>query len=383
MAIQAALVRAVVAAGLVLHAAAAAHHRHHLRGNASGSPSGCRRSSDIVYVSFERTELYQYVASYHTGRALAGKARVHHLNLVNTRTEYGRPSRLAVDTSAHADPDVHRVDMDMAQVTGYADFWRQYMHSSANGRDYEMLCIARFLALRDFCMESGVDVFTHLDGDLMLFDDAVLDAMCVPPNRTAWHYSKGSTFLSTMTCREVGLFADFLLRFYVRANRTQVALDLHRLGAPGIIDDPHRMEIEWAAPEFVAAGVEPRQVSDMFLMRAFYEGNHTAGPTHHPSNPYFLRDEFARVDNMTPLENMRYMFDPDTARRLCEDEAVFDANMRLSETEHQYRANGEWHTLLGAHFQGSECKPHLVRSLGGPVLGGGGGRSVGREGATT
>jgi hypothetical protein len=68
------------------------------------------------------------------------------------------------------------------------------------------------------------------------------------------------------------------------------------------------------------------------------------------------------------------------APRLCEDETVFDANMRLTETEHQYRANGEWHTLLGAHFQGSECKPHLVRSLGRPLLAKGG--SVGRDDAT-
>jgi len=378
MAIHAALVRAAVAASVVLQAAAVAHHRPR-HANAS-SHSGCRRSSDIVYVSFERPELYQYVASHHTARALGGKARVHHLNLINTRTDYGRRLQLADDGSLHADLGVQRIDMDLAQVTGYADFWRQYMHSSANGRDYELLCIARFLALRDFCLESGIDVFTHLDGDLMLFDDAVLDAMCIPQNHTAWYLSKGSTFLSTVTCREVGLFADFLLRFYVRANRTQVAVDLHRVGAPGIIDDSHRLEIEWAAPEFVAARVEPRQVSDMFLMRAFYEGDHTAGPTHHPSHPYFLRDEYPRVDSMTALENMRYMFDPDTARRLCEDETVFDANMRLTETEHQYRANGEWHTLLGAHFQGSECKPHLVRSLGRPLLAKGG--SVGRDDAS-
>jgi len=370
---HAALSRAAVAACLLLLAdsAVASNHRHRASAFPRRTPSTCRRSSDIVYISFERPELYEHVASYHTARAVAGKARVHHLNVINTHTFEYSSRRESADTSTiYAGLDVRRVDMDMAQITGYTDLWRHYMHSSTNGRDYEMLCIARFLGLREFCMTSGIDVFTHLDGDLALFDDAVLDAMCIPPNHTAWHSSRVGTFLSTWTCGEVGLFADFLLRFYVRANRTQVAVDISRAGAPDPIDDSRRAEIESEAPAFQAAGVAPHHISDMHLLAAFYAGDHAAGHAQrHAPQPYFHRDVHTEHDNFTPLENIRYLVDPSLTQLVCDDEDIFDAQIRLTPTEQQYRSsNGTWHRLQGAHFQGSECKAHLVRTLGEPVL---------------
>ena len=106
----------------------------------------------------------------------------------------------------------------------------------------------------------------------------------------------------------------------------------------------------------------------MYLMIAFYSGNHAASSSHHATRQYFFRDGHQGTDMCTPLRNVRSLFDAETARRLCDDDDdTFNANLRITQTEHMYRANGKWHPLSGAHFQGN-CKAYLVRLLGGPVL---------------
>lgn len=359
-------------AGLLLLATAPAlatsRHHHHARSTPRHTPS-CRRSQHVVYMSFERPELYMHVASHYTARALAGKAHVHHLNIVNTHTEYGDSEYLAKVDAPDVDHQgrIQRHDVNMSSITGYADLSKHYLHSSVNGRDYELLCMARFLALRDFCMEAGIDVFTHLDGDLAVFDDTFLDRVCIPANHTSWYYSLGSTFMSTLTCREVGEFADFLLKFYVRANRTAVVQDIARLGVTEPVNDYWRAVLEFHVPEYTAVKVSPRHISDMFLLMAFFKADTIGDHRHTPPNPYFYSAHASGATVFDALANVRSLF-PDARETLCHNSTMFGAHLRLSETEQLYRANGTWHKLMGAHFQGNDCKGHMVRTLGRPLL---------------
>lgn len=348
----------------LLATTATATSRHHARSSPRHTPA-CRRSQHVVYTSFERPELYMHVASYHTMRAVAGKAQVHHLNIFNTGTEYHNSSIAEVHPNLHNATGVHRHDIDLNKTTGFADLNRHYLHSSVNGRDYEMLCMARFLVLRNFCKDSGIDVFTHLDGDIAVFDGTFLDSVCIPANHTSWFYSQGSTFLSTVSCRDVGEFADFLLRFYMRANRTDLVADIVKHGTPDPVSDYWSAMLHLQVPEYAETRLAPHHISDMYLLIAFFTATHVGGRAHHPPHPYIYRHAHPGVDDLTPVDNLRAAV---PVPNLCDDAAVFDAHVRLSETEQLYRVGESWHKLRGVHFQGAECKAHLVRTLGKPVL---------------
>lgn len=336
-----------------LKLAAAYHHRGH---DAHHAPT-CRPAAHIVYTSFERAEPYMLAARYHTSRAVAGRATVHHVNIVNTGTDYAQRRPHEPDLGTDAAVVAHTVDL--ARVSGYADFHQHYLHSSTNGRDYEMLCMARFLALRDFCKAHAIDVFMHVDGDIALFDATLLDTACIPHNHTAWYYADASTFLSTLTCREVDAFATFLLKFYVRANRADVVADIVTHGDP--VDDDKRAAINQRIPEYAAAGLPPHHVSDMHLLAAFL----AAGLTDYRPAPYVYITAQHAANALVPLGNVRDLFGGALRERLCRDAATFDAHVRISATEQTYKAtDGTWHKLHGGHFQGIECKQHLVRTLG-------------------
>lgn len=126
--------------------------------------------------------------------------------------------------------------------------------------------------------------------------------------------------------------------------------------------------IEAQVPEYAAAKMSPRHVSDMNLLAAFFEAQRDGSHQNPAPNPYIYHRHHAHEDTLVALANLRSLFPEDVGEALCIDDTIFDAFVRLSETQQQYYVNGTWHTLPGAHFQGSDCKAHLVRTLGRPVL---------------
>ena len=339
--------------------------------SATGEPR-CRRAKHVLYATFERPHLYQYVTAFYTARSLAPSTTIHVLNLVNTNTSLATARHAGPSRSGHAAflarSGVQWHDVDLKAVVGYSDLRRHYIHSSTNGVDYEMLCLARFLAMADFCRTLGIDTFTHLDGDVAVFDAAFLDHVCIPDGYASWYLSGASSFLHTISCHEVGAFADYILRFYVRSSRTDVVRDIVAHGGPNANID--RASVEAAAPEFRELGMKPPQFSDMYVLDAFMRAPTSSGGNPHRRFTRYIQStqQGGITPYLRPFGRLLDLF-PGHDNDLCQaNHRIMAGKLRLNETHQQAHVNGTWHVLPGAHFQGAECKGLLEGELALPLL---------------
>jgi hypothetical protein len=164
---------------------------------AAAANATCSRSKHVVLASFGEPEEYHTVALYFASKF--PNASVHHLWLhlgnkeeeaaVETTTETALGWQLLKKRAAelkkmnksrqHKSPvdwrafyrsrGIHRSVVDMASLDAYHNLRATYLHSSIKGYEYELLCFARFIGLREFCSSKGIDQLTWIDADKQLY----------------------------------------------------------------------------------------------------------------------------------------------------------------------------------------------------------------------
>jgi len=270
------------------------------------SKSNCSRSKHVVLASFGEPEECHTVSLYFASKF--PNASVHHLwlhlkdaeekEVAQETTEKAATSaatfpwhqllkkrttelkkKMATSRNRHKSSidwrafyrshGIHRSVVDMASLDAYHKLRSTYLHSSVNGYEYELLCFARFIGLREFCSSKKIDQLTWIDADIPIFDPDFLDRVCLPQGYSIWSLTRGSSFLSTMTCSEIGRFVDYTLDFYAKENRHALVRAIHEHGSD--MDNAKHIsdQVRQAEPKFVELGIDPKHFSDMFLFGKF------------------------------------------------------------------------------------------------------------------
>ena len=318
---------------------------------------------------------------------------------------------------------IHRSVVDMASLDAYHKLRRTYLHSSINGYEYELLCFARFIGLHEFCSSKGIDQLTWIDADIPIFDPDFLGQVCLPLGYSVWALYSGSSFLSTMTCSEIGRFVDFMLDFYAKENRPALVRAIHAHGSNNMDGAEHIAEqVRQSEPAFDELGIDPKHFSDMFLFSKFLQDTNaiaakatleeqenkkkevgkkgeavTNSMVRIPrfSKTYVHKDENGGTIDpyFLPLLSIRNVAPHPDNDHLCENETVWNryysltgdlgGDGRESATTAQV-ATGRTTTqatttmpklgltlnmgstrvpISGAHFQGEVCKERLLRTF--------------------
>jgi len=134
--------------------------------------------------------------------------------------------------------------------------------------DYELLCFARFIGLRRFCSERGIDEPTFLDADVIVFHRDFLTKVRIPANHSLWSVHDRSSFLASMTCYSIGDFVDYMVDFYQQRDRRKIVSTIETYGDDEL--DPTKLQgLRDREPAFDALGVKPKLISDMYLFDFF------------------------------------------------------------------------------------------------------------------
>jgi hypothetical protein len=163
---------------------------------------------------------------------------------------------------------VHRHNVDLSLEDSYHALARSYLHSSAREVDYELLCFARFIGLRRFCTERGIDELTFLDADVIVFDREFLTKVRIPANHSLWTVHDRSSFLASMTCFSIGDFVDYMVDFYQQCDRRKIVSTIDIYGDDEL--DPTKLPgLRDREPAFDVLRIKPKLFSDMYLFERF------------------------------------------------------------------------------------------------------------------
>jgi len=278
----------------------------------SASKSNCSRSKHVVLASFGEPEEYHTISLYFASKF--PNASVHHLWLhlkdseekevaQETTPKTATPAvtfhwhqllqkrtaelkkKMVTSRNRHKSSinwrafyrshGIHRSVIDVASLDAYHELRSTYLHSSVNGYEYELLCFARFIGLHEFCSSKKIYQLTWIDADIPIFDPDFLDRVCLPRGYSIWSLMRGSSFLNTMKCSEIGRFVAFMLDIYAKENRHALVRAIHEHGSSDMDNAKHISEqVRQSEPAFVELGIDPKHFSDMFLFAKFlYETN--------------------------------------------------------------------------------------------------------------
>lgn len=146
-----------------------------------------------------------------------------------------------------------------------------YVHSSTNPPEFERFCLARFISLHHFCETHSIMSMIHIDLDIVPFTDLFELA-----GHSPWSLNKHSSYFVHWNAAALAEFANSILAFYCRSNRTELYMDISRFGndfRDSVLASSGYARLQAELQEFWPDNIPKQQFSDMNLFISFVVSN--------------------------------------------------------------------------------------------------------------